>query len=81
MTLLLDGAAGESASIMAASNLSRCLVGAGGTAIIEPMIQAIGVGWSFTVLGLVLFACSPMLYAVRCFGARFRLAREARRSA
>lgn len=30
-------------------NLSRCLLAAGGTAAIGPLIRAVGVGWAFTI--------------------------------
>ena len=39
---------------VAANNLVRCLMGAGGTAVIIYLIDAIGRGWSFTLIALVL---------------------------
>lgn len=43
-TLLVDLYPKQAASATAANNLYRCLCGAAGTAIIEPLINAIGEG-------------------------------------
>ncbi|GME36964.1 hypothetical protein OIDMADRAFT_135607 [Neofusicoccum parvum] len=47
-TLVIDLFQRQSFSVTACLNLSRCLVAAAGTAAIQPMIRAIGVGWAFT---------------------------------
>ncbi|EOD46770.1 putative mfs multidrug protein [Neofusicoccum parvum UCRNP2] len=47
-TLVVDLFQRQSFSVTACLNLSRCLVAAAGTAAIQPMIRAIGVGWAFT---------------------------------
>jgi hypothetical protein len=44
-TLMVDMFPGRSASIMASNNLIRCLFGAGATVLIDPALQALGVGW------------------------------------
>lgn len=43
-TLLVDAYPGQSASATAANNLYRCLVGAAGTAVIDPILSALGSG-------------------------------------
>ncbi|KAL7419949.1 hypothetical protein Q5752_005868 [Cryptotrichosporon argae] len=48
-TYLVDVFPRSSASATAALNLARCLVGAGATAAVDPTIQAMGVGWTFTL--------------------------------
>lgn len=48
-TYLVDRFPKQSASATASLNLVRCLMGAGGTAVIDLMTRRIGVGWSFTV--------------------------------
>ncbi|KAK5055310.1 hypothetical protein LTR84_013060 [Exophiala bonariae] len=54
-TFLVDIHPGQSASATAALNLVRCLLGAGGTAFVNPMIEKINVGWTATFLvGLML---------------------------
>ena len=52
------------ATAMAANNLSRCWLGAAGAGVIMPIINAIGVGWTFTVLPAVWLALSPMILIV-----------------
>ncbi|KIY02308.1 uncharacterized protein Z520_02446 [Fonsecaea multimorphosa CBS 102226] len=62
-TYLVDIHHTQSASATASLNLVRCLLGAGGTAVIGPLVNSIHVGWTFTLLtgvllilgGLVLF--------------------------
>lgn len=47
-TYMVDVFSDQSAAASASLNLSRCLVAAGGTSVILPMINAMGVGWAFT---------------------------------
>ena len=63
---------GQAATVSAANNLVRCLLGAGGTAIINPHILAFGRGWAFTFNALVWVALSPMLFAVVRWGPAWR---------
>lgn len=49
MTYLLDVFHGQSAAASASLNLARCLMAAAGTSAVMPLINAIGVGWAFTV--------------------------------
>jgi hypothetical protein len=42
---MVDMFPGRSASIMASNNLIRCLFGAGATVLIDPALEALGVGW------------------------------------
>ncbi|KAI9287228.1 major facilitator superfamily domain-containing protein [Umbelopsis sp. AD052] len=64
-TLMVDMFPGRSASIMASNNLIRCLFGAGATVLIDPALEALGVGWGFTVVSLALlpsrFLVLPLL--------------------
>ena len=62
------------ATATAAVNLTRCLVSAGGVAVIVPMINAWGRGWSFTFFGLVDLALLPVLWVLARFGPRWRMA-------
>lgn len=61
-TLIVDFFPTRAASATAANNLLRCLLGAGATAVIVPMINAMGRGWTFTFLALVLLLASPMIW-------------------
>jgi MFS family permease len=71
-TLLVDIFNKQSASATAALNLSRCLIGAGGTAAIIPLVNAIGAGWAFTLCAaLILLGTGLMLVQLR-FGPSLR---------
>jgi hypothetical protein len=78
MSLLEDFYPKTSATATAANNLVRCLLGAGATALISPMINGMGIGWCFTFLSLVLIATSPMVWAVYFWGERWREKRRVR---
>ncbi|GAA5828306.1 hypothetical protein JCM11251_006187 [Rhodosporidiobolus azoricus] len=77
-TLLVDLFPGASASATAANNLARCLLGAGATAVIDPIIARMGVGWAFTMLSLICVACLPSLVCEWVYGERFRHERAER---
>ncbi|KAF2763176.1 MFS general substrate transporter [Pseudovirgaria hyperparasitica] len=76
--LLIDLYPQSPATATAANNLVRCLVGAGGAAIIIEMIEKMGRGWCFTFVSLVLFATSPILLLLPKFGPQWREARRLR---
>ena len=75
-TLLVDFYPKVPATATAANNLVRCGLGAGATAAIIPMINAMGRGWTFTFLTLFLIATSPMLWAVWFWGMKWRTQRN-----
>jgi hypothetical protein len=54
----------QSFSVTACVNLSRCLIAAAGAAAIQPLIQAVGVGWAFTVCAGIALASCPFALAV-----------------
>ncbi|QKX52944.1 uncharacterized protein TRUGW13939_00015 [Talaromyces rugulosus] len=76
--LLVDLYPQSPSTASAANNLTRCLMGAGGSAMINPMINGIGSGWSYTVVGLVVILLSPMLYVVTQWGPKWREERRIR---
>jgi len=80
-TLLIDFYPQSPATATAANNLARCLLGAGATGVIAPMLDAMGRGWTFTFLTLVLVVTSPMLWSVYFWGMGWRQARLAREHA
>lgn len=61
MTYLVDIFHDQSASASAALNIARCLMGAGGTAAANPLIEAVGVGASFSILTGVMIVGLAML--------------------
>ncbi|KAJ5968836.1 hypothetical protein N7501_005084 [Penicillium viridicatum] len=63
-TLLVDLYPTQAAKSTAANNFVRCLLGAGATALIDPMLSAMGRGWCFTFIALVMLATTPLLLIV-----------------
>lgn len=53
MTYLVDVYHDKSAGASASLNLARCLFAAGGTSIVKPLINAVGVGLTFTICAIV----------------------------
>ncbi|OQE42273.1 hypothetical protein PENCOP_c004G04398 [Penicillium coprophilum] len=63
-TLLVDLYPTQAAKATAANNFGRCLLGAGATALIDPMLSTMGRGWCFTFIALVMMATTPLLLIV-----------------
>lgn len=76
--LIVDVYPEKAGQATAANNLCRCWLGAGFTAAILPMINAMGRGWSITLVGLLCLACVPILVAVIVLGPRWRQERGGR---
>ena len=74
-TLVVDLFQQQSFSVTACVNLSRCLIAAAGTATIQPLIQAIGVGWAFTVCASIALASCPFALAELAYGDKWRTRR------
>ncbi|KAF3479727.1 uncharacterized protein GIQ15_06703 [Arthroderma uncinatum] len=77
-TLLVDLYPSNPSAVTAASNLTRCMLGAAATASFSPMIERIGVGWCFTVWCLVTVGMTPGLWAVVRWGPGWREERRQR---
>ena len=57
----------------------RCWLGAGGSAITQPMLSRLNAGWTYTLLTLLSFVISiPIIVAERRWGMGWRRKREAR---
>jgi len=78
-TYLVDVFTHSGASATAALNLARCLFGAGGTAAILPLANAISIGWAFTLFTALMLVCLGLLWVQMQFGGRWRRKREERR--
>jgi predicted MFS family arabinose efflux permease len=63
-TLVVDVNYQSAATATAANNLFRCLMGAGATAVASPLIKAIGIGWTATVIAGLWVLGSPALWVV-----------------
>lgn len=70
--LLVDIHPGKAGTATAANNLTRCLLGAGASAAIAPMINAMGVGWAFTLVGGLYVLASPAIFVLMIWGPKWR---------
>ena len=52
-TLLIDLHPSRPSTAQASLNVVRCTFAAGGLAALQPLIDAVGSGWSFTIIALV----------------------------
>ncbi|ROW05831.1 hypothetical protein VMCG_05156 [Cytospora schulzeri] len=72
MVLVTDMYRTKAGAATAANNLTRCLIGAAFTAAISPMMEGIGAGWSFTILGFLCLAGAPLLLVIMKNGIKWR---------
>ncbi|KAJ1326854.1 MFS transporter [Microdochium nivale] len=70
--LLLDLTPDAPASATAANNLIRCAYGAVSIAVIEDVIARIGVGWAYTIIGIMFGVFSPVLWIIQKKGPKWR---------
>jgi MFS family permease len=80
-TFMVDVFPNQSASATAAVNLVRCLTAAGATAGALPVVNAIGVGWTFTLVFFIELASLLLIVSQLRVGARKRKTREEREKA
>ncbi|KAI9726409.1 MAG: hypothetical protein M1834_009037 [Cirrosporium novae-zelandiae] len=74
--LLIDTHRQSPATASAAFNLVRCLLGAGASAVVDPMLNAMGRGWTYTFVGLVWILFLPLLMALVKWGPKWRAERS-----
>ncbi|GJE99620.1 MFS general substrate transporter [Phanerochaete sordida] len=83
-TLSVDLVPSQSSSISACNNFVRCSLGAVTVSVLDLMIEAMGVGWTFVLLSGLCVATAPLLLVIMFIGPKFRRERrdrEARRKA
>ncbi|KND92947.1 Quinidine resistance protein 2 [Tolypocladium ophioglossoides CBS 100239] len=71
-TLIVDLNPDAPATAAAANNLVRCSFGAVATAVIDYMLHAMGRGWCFTFLALIMLLCFVGLRVLEKRGPRWR---------
>ncbi|ERT01196.1 hypothetical protein HMPREF1624_02438 [Sporothrix schenckii ATCC 58251] len=76
--LLIDVSPGHAGAAVAANNLARCLLGALFSAVIVPMINKLGIGWAFVLLGLLYAAFLPLMFLLMRNGIRYRREKKAK---
>ena len=60
-TLMVDLWPGRSGAATAANNLFRCEIGAAASAAIQPMINRMGRGWTYTTFAMISAVSTPLL--------------------
>ncbi|KAJ5313145.1 uncharacterized protein N7443_000029 [Penicillium atrosanguineum] len=70
----------SSAAASAANNLVRCLLGAGGVAIVNPLFNALGRGWTATLIALIWGVMSLCWWAVIIWGPQWRADKRNKKS-
>ncbi|EJT99613.1 MFS general substrate transporter [Dacryopinax primogenitus] len=77
-TLLMDLFPGRGASVSASNNLVRCLTAAVLVSIVDFIINAVGYGWTFTILGTWCIVTYPLLILEMAWGWKWRERRSER---
>ena len=62
----------RASSGVAANNFVRNIFSSVGAIVAEPLIQAIGNGWLFTIMGCWAMASCVVVWAMRRYGERWR---------
>src|SRR4051812_10932283 len=76
-TMLTEFMPKKSSEGVALNNFVRNIFSCVGSLVTAPIIGAIGNGWLFTILGLVGFASSSVIYMMRIYGPRWRKTMDA----
>lgn len=76
--LLMDISQSSAGAVMAASNLTRCALGAVASAVVQMMIDKMGQGWAYVIFGLVFLFFSPMLLIHYFKGLKWRQMAQAK---
>ena len=74
--LVIDINPERPAASAAAFNFVRCLLGAGGVGVVNPMLDSLGRGWTSTLIAFIWVGMSVCWWAVIIFGPRWRRARK-----
>ena len=81
-TLLVDVLSETPSTASAASSIIRCALAAVGTATVQPLIDVMGRGWYFTLLGIVVGSASILaVSSIRRWGMRWRIQRVSKSTA
>ena len=71
-TLVVDLNRESSGTATAAMNLVRCWMGAGAVAFVNPLLNAIGLGWTSVLVAGVWILISPVMLLIIKYGPRWR---------
>jgi predicted MFS family arabinose efflux permease len=76
--LVIDINPDKAAASSAAFNLVRCLLGAGGAALVNVLLDSIGRGWTSTLIAFIWVGMSVCWWAAIFFGPKWRREKKAR---
>ncbi|KAI9744930.1 MAG: hypothetical protein M1818_001856 [Claussenomyces sp. TS43310] len=76
--LIVDCHPDSPSAASAAGNLTRCLLGAGGVAVVQPLVNSIGRGWTSTLVAFIWLIFSPCWWACWVWGPAWRAERKHR---
>ncbi|KAL2852453.1 major facilitator superfamily domain-containing protein [Aspergillus pseudoustus] len=76
-TVLVEFLPRKSSEGVALNNFVRNIFSCVGSFVAVPIINAIGNGWLFTIIGLVAFASSSVIVVMRVFGPRWKASMDA----
>lgn len=71
-TLLTDLNVRKAATVRGASNLVRCVLAGAFIAALEPLSQALGLGWCFGVFAVFQLFSIPPVWLLKAHGRRWR---------
>jgi multidrug resistance protein len=78
-TLMVDISAGKSGAAGASNNIMRCALSAMTVAALHPLIEGLGNGWAFTLIGFVDgISGSICVWLLQRYGWKWRLQRDCR---
>ncbi|KAH8099264.1 MFS general substrate transporter [Cristinia sonorae] len=79
-TLLVDMLPSQGSSITACNNLARCSLGAAMVSVIDIIIRAVGMGWTYVILAALSLSVVPLLFIVVRYSPRWRAERRAKQA-
>lgn len=62
----------KAATVRGASNFVRCLLAGAFIAALEPIAQAIGLGWCFGIFAILQMLTIPSIWLLKAHGLRWR---------
>lgn len=74
-TMLTEFMPKNASAGVALNNFMRNIFSCIGSLVTAPIINAIGNGWLFTILGLIAVASSSTLFMMKVFGPRWEIGR------
>ena len=77
-TLVIDLNRANVGTASAAMNLERCWMGAGAVAFVEPLLKAVGLGWTSVIVAGAWVCISPVTLVIIKYGPQWRRERQKR---